>query len=62
MGYVSNWLNDHNFHRDDRVEPEDTLKTIWETALLIVLVVMVIVTVVALVSPNTAAIIMGYFL
>ena len=62
MGYVSNWRHDHNFQREDRVGSKDTLKTIWETVLLIVLVAMVVVTVIALVSPDTAAIVLGYFL
>lgn len=55
MGYVSNWLNDHNFHRKDFVG-------FWETLLVIVLVAMVIITVIAVVSPDTAAIILAYFL
>ena len=62
MGYVSNWLQDHIFHREDRIESKDTLKTIGETALLVALVAMIVVTVIALVSPDTAAIILGYFL
>lgn len=68
MGYVSDWLHDHNFHREDRVGSKDALKTIWETALLVVLVVlvamvvMVVIAVIALVSPDTAAIILSYFL
>lgn len=62
MGYVSNWLRDHNFQHEEVVESREKLKSIWETVLLIVLVAMVIVTVIALVSPDTAAIILGYFL
>lgn len=62
MGYVTNWLHDHNFYHDDQSGSKDTVKTIWEAAFMVVLVVMVVVSVIALVAPNTAAIILSYFL
>jgi len=62
MGYVSNWLHDHNFHRMDTAESKSTMKTVWETILLVILLAMIILTVIAFVAPNTAAVILGYFL
>ena len=56
MGYVS------NFQHEAKVESKEAFKTIWESILLAVVVFMVIVTVIALVSPDTAAVILGYFL
>ena len=62
MGYVSNWFHNHNFQHEDIGDPRETLRTIWETVLLVILLAMLIVTVIALVSPDTAAIILGYFI
>ena len=62
MGHVSDWLHDHNLQREDQIGSGGTLKTIWEMVLLVVLVTMAVMTVIALVSPDTAAVILGYFM
>ena len=60
MGYVSNWLQDHNFHSEDMAESRETLITFWEMVLLVALVVTLISTMIVLFAPETAYSILRY--
>ncbi len=62
MGYVNNWFQDHNFHPENLVGFRESLKTFWETVLLVTLVVTLISTLIVLLSSETAYTILRYFL
>jgi type IV secretory pathway component VirB8 len=61
MGYINNWLHDHNFYLEDSNPSKSAMKSAWEIFLFAILLAIVIITVIAFVAPNKASIILGYF-
>ena len=61
MRHDSHLLYDHNSQSENRAGFKETVRSLWKTALLVVLLSLVVITLVALESPDTVEVILGYF-
>ena len=61
MRHDSNLLYDHNFQSEKRAGFKETVRSIWKTALVVILLSLVVITLVALEFPDTFEVILSYF-